>query len=469
MQPHDLVSLIGGPAAVIDIRGDVPVVLAANAGFAVMAYDGMVLPPAFARACRRGGESEVEWRGRLWRVNAGPPAGDRVLLTACDVSEHRDLGQALRDSRQRLGDLVATVPGMVFQLKMAGAGRMGFTYVSPRSRDLFALEPEDLLRDMDALRIHPDDRARMRTSLAEAARTEAFWATEGRVLAPDETVRWWRGLARPLRQGDGDIVFNGILLDITLDKAREQTLIDLAAEAQRQRQAAQDADAAKSRFMAHMSHELRTPLNAIIGFSEIIGEAVFGPVGHPRYQEYARDIHSSGTHLLALINDLLDLSRLQDGELELDMVRTDVSDLVETTLRPFLMEAEQRGVRLDFRRPAAPVTARVDPRSVRQILLNLVSNALRFCPTGSAVRVRLEETEASLVFEVEDEGRGYPPAVLETISKPFGSAGTPYCRSEGGTGLGLVITRTLCERLGGTLTLANAPGARARAAIARTS
>ena len=214
-------------------------------------------------------------------------------------------------------------------------------------------------------------------------------------------------------------------------------------EAERQRLNAEQANRAKSTFVANMSHELRTPLNAILGFSEIIASETLGPQAQDRYREYATDINTSGAHLLSLINDLLDIAKIEAGKLELDIEWLDAQAVVTQTLKLVEDRATQKG--LSLRLAGDPATrVRADERAFKQIMLNLLSNAVKFTDRGQ-VTVRLENEPGGVLIVVEDTGCGIPPDQIDRVFQSFEQVDNHYARSNGGTGLGLALVRALAE------------------------
>jgi signal transduction histidine kinase len=214
------------------------------------------------------------------------------------------------------------------------------------------------------------------------------------------------------------------------------------------------ASRAKSDFLANVSHELRTPLNAIIGFSEIIKDQLFGPMGNQRYREYAIDIHESGTHLLSLINDILDLSKIEAGKFELHEEPIDLERATKSCFRIMRDRAEEAGVTLEHRFPPQMPHIKADPRAVKQILLNLLSNAVKFTDQGGRVLVYANiNQEGGVVLHVEDTGIGIAEADIAKAMAPFGQVDSSLSRKYEGTGLGLPLTRHLVDLHDGELTL----------------
>jgi signal transduction histidine kinase len=231
------------------------------------------------------------------------------------------------------------------------------------------------------------------------------------------------------------------------------------AELARARDDAQTANRTKSEFLANMSHELRTPLNAIIGFSEVMQAQIYGALGDKRYAEYAGDIHRSGQHLLEIINDILDLAKVEAGRLELRPDRVDVAQLFTACERLMQNKAASAGVTLIVR-PADTVTDIVaDEIRLRQILLNLLSNAVKFTPRGGYVTLLAERgADRTCEFKVIDTGIGMSEAEVAVAMEPFRQIDNTLARKYEGTGLGLPLTRALIELHGGVFELSSKPG-----------
>ncbi|MES2293897.1 MAG: HAMP domain-containing sensor histidine kinase [Pseudomonadota bacterium] len=239
----------------------------------------------------------------------------------------------------------------------------------------------------------------------------------------------------------------GLFLFLQL-RWRENTLSDLA----KARIAAEGSNMAKANFLANMSHELRTPLNAILGFSEIIKSAAFGPIGS-NYREYAGDIHSSGTHLLSLINEVLDLSKLEAGQFELVEQHVNLADLVESSTRFVEPQAQKGRVGLSHSIEPAVSLIRADERRMRQILINILANAVKFTPPGGQVGLVVRRTGKGLLIQISDTGIGIPADKIEMAMEPFSQVEAGANRHYQGTGLGLPLAKRLVELHGGTLSL----------------
>ena len=222
--------------------------------------------------------------------------------------------------------------------------------------------------------------------------------------------------------------------------------------------AAEDADRTKSNFLALMSHELRTPLNAIIGFSEVLAGELFGPHATPRYGEYARDIHGAGRHLLALINDILDLSKSEAGKLELYLEAVDLPKLIDTCLRLVTGRAQERQLSMSVRLQPDLPALRADELRLKQVVLNLLSNAVKFTMPGGHVEIGAEQgADGGIVIHVRDTGIGMAPDMIPIALEPFRQLDSPIARNSEGTGLGLSLAKSLTEQQGGRLIIESEP------------
>ena len=222
---------------------------------------------------------------------------------------------------------------------------------------------------------------------------------------------------------------------------------------------AEAANRAKSEFLANMSHELRTPLNAILGFSEVLMNEMAGPLGQPRYREYAADIHDSGRHLLAVINDILDLSKIEAGRVELIDGEIEVEALAQKTVRLLVERAEHAGVEIGLlSQPNLPLLI-ADERLVKQALLNLLSNAVKFTPRDGRVEICLSlAADGAFCVRVRDTGIGIPESDLARVLTPFSQVESALSRNFQGTGLGLPLTKSFVEMHGGSLELKSCLG-----------
>lgn len=236
-----------------------------------------------------------------------------------------------------------------------------------------------------------------------------------------------------------------------------QQMVELAEKYSEEKDRAEDANKTKSAFLANISHELRTPLNAIIGFSEIMQSGMFGTLGSPKYNEYCRDIHESGTYLLGVINDVLDMSRIEAGRMSLAAEPVDLAEMVDEAIR--VVKAQSRDQKIDVRADVEDrLEVQADRRAIKQILLNLLSNAFKFTPNGGAIDVRVRQVGGHVTISIRDTGVGIPKDAIAKLGMPFEQVQNQFTKSHKGSGLGLAITRSLAELHGGALRIRSHEG-----------
>jgi PAS domain S-box-containing protein len=251
----------------------------------------------------------------------------------------------------------------------------------------------------------------------------------------------------PLHDESGKLIhFVGILQDATNRIRTEENLRDAKNQAE-------VANRTKSEFLANVSHELRTPLNAILGFSEIMQMEMFGPLGAQQYHAYAKDVHDSGQYLLNIINDILDLSKIEAGRMELFPEAVEARGIFEACLRRVSGRAQTSGVTLQSELPPDLPKIRVDPRAAQQMLTNLLSNAVKFTPKGGRVMLTARQDGDQVELSVADTGIGIAAKDIAKVLEPFGQADNPHSRRQEGTGLGLPIVKALVEQSGGSFRL----------------
>ncbi|MGV7216535.1 PAS domain-containing sensor histidine kinase [Bradyrhizobium sp. UFLA05-112] len=255
---------------------------------------------------------------------------------------------------------------------------------------------------------------------------------------------------------DNDLRLRATVIDLKRSQAalERQTneLADLAEKYQREKTRAEEANQTKSKFLANMSHELRTPLNAIIGFSEVMGSGMFGELGNEKYQEYCQDILTSGHYLLEVINDILDMSKIEAGRMKLDMEELDLSRTLAESLRVVSGRAEDKNLTLDADIENI-ISVVADRRATKQIIVNLLSNAVKFTPDGGRIVVRSRQLEDKVVLMIADTGIGIAPHSLTRLGRPFEQVESQLTKTYHGSGLGLAIARSLAQLHGGTMRL----------------
>ena len=334
-------------------------------------------------------------------------------------------------------------------------GRVAFA--SPAAVELAGEPAQKLLGDGLFERVHVADRPAYMTALSRALADNATMTVEFRLrrATSAETPRyvWVEMRCRPLRPSEQAPERPGIVAvtrDISERKAQE-------AELTRMRDDAESISRAKTQFLANMSHELRTPLNAVIGFSEILNRELYGALGEARYRDYARLIHESGEHLLAVVNDILDMSKLEAGKFKIVKEPFEVAGLVKSCCEIMRHAAEQRQLSLIMDIPGLPELP-ADKRACKQMLINVIANAIKFTDPGGYVRVSARARAGNVELSVADNGIGIAEADLPKLGNPFVQASNSYNRSHDGAGLGLSVVKGLARLHGGRVELASALG-----------
>jgi two-component system cell cycle sensor histidine kinase PleC len=359
-------------------------------------------------------------------------------------------------------DVVAT-PIVITHL-----GTTDILYANDAARALFE-RPTDLKQEPHAESLYADPA--VRTSLIQRLRREGIVSNFEIEFLTFTGRRFWGLLSGRVTSFDGENALVASIVDISTQKAREvqlaqateQLRIQAAAtarlnrELKSQQQVAIIASRAKSDFLARMSHELRSPLNAILGFSEVIADRVFGAEGVERYQDYARNIHEAGGHLLELINDILDLSKVEAGELHLTLEPIELKELIKGSVLLMTPIAEKRGVQLVVDLGRSPLSLVADRRRLRQMVVNLVSNAIKFTLAGGTVMVTAHQDQGNIVIDVADSGIGMTPEQVKVALQPFGQVATDSPYAQVGTGLGLPIVESLVKLHGGRLDINSTP------------
>ncbi len=392
--------------------------------------------------------------GRWIQFNNRRTADGFLVSTFTDITGHVRHRAELAASREQFRQLLESSRVVPWEFD---TGTMRFTYVGPQAVELFGYPLADWYGEkfwVDS--IHHEDRDAALGFCQAATERGEDHEMEYRMVAADGRLVWIHDLVTVVRAEAAPAKLRGFMIDITDKKAAEQSLREA-------KENAEEASRAKSSFLARMSHELRTPLNAIIGFSEFMKEQMAGPLANPKYLEYAGDIHRSGLHLLDLVNDILDLAKVEAGGYELRIEEVDLHAVVERSVSMLALMAEKRGVRI---RTEVPVPCRLaaDERALTQILLNLLSNAVKFSHRGANVTLSVVQDDGVIIV-VGDDGIGMRPEDIPKVLEPFGQLAGAETLGEPGTGIGLPLSKGLVELHCGTLSIESEPGKGTRVTV----
>jgi PAS domain S-box-containing protein len=363
-----------------------------------------------------------------------------------DERRHRD---ELQRSHELLLRVIDAMPVMVSATDRDGR----FIFVNSSFAERFGRSPAEMIGHSPiALSDDAETRAAMDRQRQIIAGRRAPGAWEQDIALPDGRRRVILNNLALLRDASGapSLVVSAAL-DITDRKEAELALVAAKEEAEL-------ASRSKTEFLANMSHELRTPLNAIIGFSQLMADQVMGPLGNPRYQSYARDICASGQHLLGIISDILDVSKLEAGRLRLEEEEVEITAILRDLLHLVVERARALNVGIDLALPSDLPRVRGDPLKLKQVLLNLITNAVKFSHPGGRVRVTGAAGEDGLRLEVIDHGIGMDEQEIKTAITRFGQVASAWSRQHHGTGLGLPLAIGLVELHDGRIEIASAKG-----------
>jgi PAS domain S-box-containing protein len=375
------------------------------------------------------------------------PDGSTLLMNT-DITVRKRAEERLRESEQRLQTIIDNVPAAIFLKDTSNR----YQLINRQYQDWFGVDPEKVV-GKDVFDLYPKERAE-RYAASDREILRNWKVTTDEVDIPDSSgeTKTFNLVKFPILDAGLGVGFGGVMIDVT-ERRRTEEALHMAKEQ------AELANRAKTEFLANMSHELRTPLNAIIGFSEVIKHETLGPVGSAKYLDYADDINESGQHLLSLINDILDLSKVESGTDELHEENIEIPEIANTIVKLVMRLARAGNVELELDVSDDIAVLHADERKVKQILLNLLSNAIKFTPAGGKVVLKIwSRAESGYVFQVNDTGIGIAFEDIPKALAPFQQIDSGLNRMHDGTGLGLPLTKSLVEMHGSYLDLQSKVG-----------
>ena len=385
-----------------------------------------------------------------------------VIGMALDITETRGAQTRLQAAEARLFDALRSMnDSFVIWDQMDR-----LVLWNSKFEDFFGFQPGQLHQGMAYAMVeyHADQQIAQTNEIGDETGSE-IQLTDGRWVRYLETYTVDGGRVSigtevtTIRTREQQLQVNQDALEKTINVLRKSQvrIVELAENYEQEKIRAEEANQSKSEFLANMSHELRTPLNAINGFSDIMKKEMFGPLGDPRYKEYVNDILFSGQHLLSLINDILDMSKIEAGKMTLNTEPLIMSDMIGQVIRIVRGRADENRLKLIYDGAQTPEID-ADPRAVKQILLNLTTNAIKFTPEGGMVRIAVEAKSAGLIVHVSDTGIGISEQDIARLAQPFEQIDSQHSRQHEGTGLGLALSKSLVELHGGNFKISSVVG-----------
>ncbi len=395
-----------------------------------------------------GEDRRVMLMGHVERDGSGDATS--IVGITQDVTALQEANDVIQQSEQEFRLLAEHSTDAIARYTRDGV----VAYISPSVERVMSFKPEECIGHKSDALMHPEDLARVTAEIDSMHLTGQTKRVSFRMMSRSGEYLWLESAMSPLFGADGESDgFVACTRDVTAQKKHEQDLMMA-------RERAEQASLTKSRFLANMSHELRTPLNAILGFSEMMTQQVFGPIGVPQYEEYAGMIHESGAHLLSLIGDILDMSKIEAGKYDLALEDVSVGTALQKATR--MVQTRLREGELDLildLEGAEGCSAWADERALTQVTLNLLSNAVKFTPAGGRITVSARSLDTGrIAISIADTGVGIEAEDLERVLHPFEQVVRHAELASQGTGLGLPLVRALVELQDGTFSLTSKPG-----------
>ena len=401
---------------------------------------------SYSQECRlQRKDGEYFW----WLIRGVPVIDEQGTVlkwfgTCTDIHKMKLADEALQQSHGVLYKLAEQVPGVIYQYRLYPDGTSCFPYSSPGMNEIYEYTSEEVREDATPVfgRIHPEDLQHVSDLIFESARTLEHFHCEFRVVLPIQGLRWRNSDATPERLDDDSTLWHGIIYDITDRKKVEHELI-------KAKEKAEESDRLKSAFLANMSHEIRTPMNGILGFAELLKEP---DLTGEEQQKYINIIEKGGERMLNIINDIISISKVESGQMEVSNSETNLNTLIEFIFSFFKPEADQKGIELFYKPllPANHATINTDSEKVYAILTNLVKNALKFTPKGS-IEIGYSKNETEFELFVKDTGTGILQEQKDLIFERFRQGSESLNRNYEGSGLGLAISKAYVEMMGGEI------------------
>ena len=385
-----------------------------------------------------------------------------IIGVAMDVTEQRGAAQRLQAAEARLSDALVSMNDSFVLWDPRGR----LTLWNSQFENFFGFQPGNLQPGMERATIeYHANNAITDVNNIEGETAQDILLNDGRWIRYQDAPTADGGVVgigtdlTGIRTREHQLQQNEAALQKTIDVLRKSQfrIVELAENYEQEKIRAEEANQSKSDFLANMSHELRTPLNAINGFSDIMKKEMFGPLGDPRYKEYVNDILFSGQHLLSLINDILDMSKIEAGKMTLNHEIMQIDDMISQVIRIVRGRAEDNRLKLIYQNDAVP-EIEADPRAVKQVLLNLMTNAIKFTPEGGSVSCEVIPNSAGLIIKISDTGIGIAQEDIDRLAKPFEQIDSQHSRQHEGTGLGLALSKSLVELHGGNFQIESVVG-----------
>ncbi|CAL1125505.1 unnamed protein product [Cladocopium goreaui] len=383
----------------------------------------------------------------------------RAVGMHMDITDLKQTEIALQESMSRMERMTENVPGMIYTYVARADGSEALTFVSSTSTELFGVDPRQARGNISNIWevILPVDAGRVREALRLSSRMLQPLKQDFRVNHPQRGLLWLQTSGHPRRTDEGDTIWDGVVIDIT-DRKQAHLKLQLANDELAK------ATQAKDQFLANMNHEMRTPLSVMLGTTEGLQQGVYGNVSD-KQRDGLKLIEQSGNHLLQLINETLDLAKIELGQIDLQLAAVNVSQLCESSLRMVALQAGKKSIQLNLGVPKGLPDIEADENRLRQVLINLLGNAIKFSPERGRVSLMAERVEPTdkvqkelLRISVTDTGIGIHKTHIESIFEPFVQTDTSLSRDHEGTGLGLALVKKFIELHAGNVSVSSEPG-----------